>query len=337
VLLVAGVAIVAAATPAEAHTVTGTRPTNYQSQILAVSPEEKGLSLRLLDLGNKVQLTNTGAEDVTVGGYDGEPYLRVGPAGVFENRHSPAVFLNQTTPPAKLPSIADAKAPPDWRKTSSGHSVRWKDRRTRWEGADPPAVRAEPGARHLVARWTIPMRAVSTPVVATGSITWVPGPSAVPWLLTALAVCAFTVSLGWLRQWGLTLAAALAVLIAVDAMHSFASAAATGDSVAATILRVVGLGFLSTLAWIGGVWAIGRLQRKNELGLLAGAMAAFVIGLYSLGDTTILGRSQVAYAFPAVAARAAISLSIGVGLGVVVAVVMVFKRNPGLVTTVGEA
>jgi hypothetical protein len=329
--------LLATAAPAEAHTVSGTRPTDYNSQILSVLPTVGGLSLRLLDLGNKVQLTNTGADDVTVAGYDGEPYLRVGPKGAFENRRSPAVYLNQTPAPATLPAIADSKAPPDWHKTSSVHTVRWRDRRTRWEGVDPPAVRAAPGGRHVVAQWSIPLRAGETPVVAAGSITWVPGPSAVPWLLLALGLFALTVFSAWLRRWGPDLAAALAVLIAVDAVHSFASAAAAGNSVLATIVRVVGLGFLSTLAWVGGAWAIGRLQRKNELGLLVGALAGFVIGLYSLGDTTILGRSQVAYVFPAVAARAAVALSLGLGFGLVVAVVFVFKRNPGLVTISTEA
>ncbi|MDQ6928752.1 MAG: hypothetical protein M3159_08860 [Actinomycetota bacterium] len=300
--LVATAILVVTAAPADAHTITGTKPTDYQSQILSVAPALAGLSLRLLDLGNKVELTNATGNDIVVLGSDGQPLGSVGPGG----------------------------------RVRSGHTAKWRDQRTRWEGADPPAVRAAPGVRHVVSQWSIPLQAGDMPVVVLGRITWVPGASAVPWLLAALGLFAITVSLAWTRHWGPALAAALAVLIAVDAVHSFASAAAGGDSVVVTIARVLGLGFLSTLAWLGGVWAIGRLQRKNELGLLVAALGGFVIGLYSLSDTTILGRSQVAYAFASVAARAAVSLSLGVGFGLVVAVVMVFKHNPGLVTQATE-
>jgi hypothetical protein len=345
--LVAVALVLATAGPAAAHTVSGTAPTNYQSQIVSVAPKVSGVSLRLLDLGRKVELTNTGSDDIVVLGYNGEPYLRVGPTGVFENRRSPAVYLNQTanqtttktTAPPKLPPQADAAAPPEWQKTSDNHYVRWHDRRTRWEGADPPAVRAAPDQQHLVGQWTIPMRSgtADRPVVATGRINWVPGPSAVPWLLAALGLFALTVSLAWRQRWGPPLAGALAVLIAVDAVYSFASGAATGDAVVVTVLKVVGLGFISTLAWIGGIWAIGRLQRQHELGLLLAGMSGFVIGLYSLGDTIILGRSQVAYIFPAAAARAAVSVSMGVGVGLVVAVVLVFKHHPGLIKPASES
>jgi len=105
------VLVMAAAPPAEAHTVTGVSPTNYRSQVLDLAPKLAGVTVRLLDLGNRVELVNTGA-DVSVLGYQGEPYLRVGPAGVFENTRSPAVYLNRTSAgqstSTTLPRQADA-------------------------------------------------------------------------------------------------------------------------------------------------------------------------------------------------------------------------------------
>src|SRR5205085_7932947 len=86
-----------AAPPAEAHTVTGVSPTNYRSEVLGVNPRLPGVSVHLLDLGNRVELVNQGAVDVIVLGYQGEPYLRVGRAGVFENRSSPAGAWNRGT------------------------------------------------------------------------------------------------------------------------------------------------------------------------------------------------------------------------------------------------
>ncbi|MEA2703509.1 MAG: hypothetical protein QOD63_1454, partial [Actinomycetota bacterium] len=64
------------APPADAHTVSTARPTNYRSEIVSIDPPTPGLRVRLLDLGGKVELTNRGADEVTVLGYQGEPYLR---------------------------------------------------------------------------------------------------------------------------------------------------------------------------------------------------------------------------------------------------------------------
>src|SRR2546421_5218325 len=103
--------VVMGASPASAHTITGVAPTDYRSEILGVNPRLPGVSVRLLDLGNRVELTNTGAVDVVVFGYQGEPYLRVGPSGVFENRRSPSVALNRVTA-TRTSTSTTAVAPP---------------------------------------------------------------------------------------------------------------------------------------------------------------------------------------------------------------------------------
>ena len=90
------------------------------------------------------------AAPVEVLGYDGEPYLSVRPDGVYENVHSPAVYLNATLAgTATLPPEADATLPPSWRKVSSSPVARWHDARTHWLLARPAARgrrRAGPGA-----------------------------------------------------------------------------------------------------------------------------------------------------------------------------------------------
>src|SRR5437764_8342928 len=89
--------VVMGASPASAHTIIGVGPTDYRSEIAGVNPRLPGVSVRLLDLGNRVEVTNVGTVDVLVLGYYGEPYLRVGPAGTFENPRSPSVALNRVT------------------------------------------------------------------------------------------------------------------------------------------------------------------------------------------------------------------------------------------------
>jgi hypothetical protein len=173
-------------------------------------------------------------------------------------------------------------------------------------GCGPPAVRAAPGQGHVVAQWTLELRQGAVPAAAVGRITWTPGPSPLPWLLLGL------------------------VLAAVR----FATAAASRDTVAATLVKVLLGAVLSTLARVAGAWAIGRLQRGQEvsrvLGLLAAGAAGIIIALYGLSDAFSLGRSQVPYVFPSVAARIAVASTLGLGAGVVAAVVVVFRRNPGL-------
>jgi hypothetical protein len=55
-----------------------------------------------VDLGEKIELRNDGRRSVVVVGYEREPYLRITPAGVWENRRSPAVFLNRTLRPDRM-------------------------------------------------------------------------------------------------------------------------------------------------------------------------------------------------------------------------------------------
>src|SRR6266487_3828879 len=95
-----------------------------------------------VDGGNQLELTNHGAQEVTLLGYENEPYLRVGPAGVFQNQRSPSTFSNRsTTAPGQIPAEFSADAQPDWRRISSRPVVVFHDHRAHWSGgADPPAV-----------------------------------------------------------------------------------------------------------------------------------------------------------------------------------------------------
>jgi hypothetical protein len=98
-------------------------------------------------------------------GYQGDPYLRIGAAGVFQNIHSPALYQNRLLPPGApattLPAIARAAAAPQWQKISSSHTATWRDRRTRWEGPRPAVVQQEP--HRVTAAPTGPSRCAKEP------------------------------------------------------------------------------------------------------------------------------------------------------------------------------
>lgn len=142
-LVVASVVVVAVlgpAAPAGAHTVTGVQPTNYRSEITAITPDTPELTVDLVDLGNRIRLSYHGTEDLVVVGYDGEPYLRLGPRGVFENRRSPAVALNRpnASSTTMVPPAAVEPSAPEWHRVSDGSAATWRDRRLAGKESNPP-------------------------------------------------------------------------------------------------------------------------------------------------------------------------------------------------------
>src|SRR5947209_7787596 len=84
-------------------------------------------------------------------------------------------------------------------------------------------------------------------------------------------------------------------------------------------------------------WRGGRDRRRphhlrarpQPRTVVAAAVAGFLLAAFSgVGDVTTLTRSQVPYAFSAVAARAAVVVTMGVGFGLALAALVVFRRHP---------
>src|SRR5215475_2858828 len=138
------------ATPAAAHSVGGVGATNFRTTLSALTPSVPGVSLTVIENGSKLELSNSTGTEVVVAGYSGEPYARVGPAGVFLNDNSPATYLNadrySTVP---VPPGVDPKAQPRWRQVSADGLFRWHDHRVHWMLTTlPPQVAADPGTQH---------------------------------------------------------------------------------------------------------------------------------------------------------------------------------------------
>jgi len=320
------VAVMTTATPAAAHGLGGPQPTNYQTRVLGITPAVAGLRVTAVDLGGELQLTNSGPHEVTVLGYDGEPYLRVGPRGVYENTLSPAVFLNRTAKlPERVPASADPAAAPEWRRISSGQTVRWHDHRAHWMGPDdPPSVQRDPDTTHVVQRFRIEVRVGDQPVAVRGDVRWVPGPSPWPWVAAALVVAAVVALATRTRRWGLALGIALAIMIGAQLAHLAGSWDATtdstwsqlGNSVYALVGLALAIAALTTLARRGRTAAV-------PLALLGGLFLALAGGL---ADITTLSRSQV----PTTAAlgldRLTVALTLGLGVGVTVGATLRLRR-----------
>lgn len=324
-LIAVGV-ITATAAPAYAHGVGGVQPRNYETTLLRVSPHVHGVELSVVDLGDRLELTNHTGHDVIVLGYDNEPYLRVGPDGVFENARSPATYLNRSRiPTSKPPKRADASAPPVWNKVSSGTTATWHDHRAHYMGnEDPPAVQRDPSVRRVVDRWTVEFRTHGQTIRASGELVWVPPPSPWPFVAVALAVALAVVLLARTRIWRTVMAAALALLVASDLAHVVglwnATTATTGSKLGESAYSLAGVALgVFALAWM---WRRGA-ESAMPLVLIA-AIFLFVAG--GLADVSTLGHSLVPTTFPTVVARLLVTFDLGLGAGLAVAAALRLRQ-----------
>jgi hypothetical protein len=312
--------LVALAAPAHAHSAAGEDATNFRTRLLSVTPATPGLDVEIIENGNRIQVTNATDQQVVVLGYQGEPYLRIGPDGVAENVRSPATYLNQDRQgTTSVPGEADPDAEPEWSPISDANVARWHDHRIHWMGGeDPPIVREQPGQRHtVIPEWSVPLRVGGTAVEVKGDLVWVPGPSVAPWLALAAALLAVTlIAAWWPRAWRPALAAAVAVLVAADMVHALGIGFAGVGGVGSQMAQLVTGSFVSIAGWIAGVASVILLVRGNDAGVVAAGLAGTLIAINGgIADLGVLGRSQLIFAWPDNLLRAAIAVALGLGLG----------------------
>ena len=332
VVVLGVLAVLTVAGPASAHVGGGTAGSDFDGRVLSVSPRLPGVSVRVLQFGDELELVNDTATEIRVPGYDDEPYLRIGPDGIFENLRSPATYLNASRKgTTSVPASADAAAPPQWRKVSDEPVARWHDHRVHWMGAqDPPTVRRDPGTTHVILpHWTVDLRQGATPVVVSGDLTWVPGPTPLPWVLLIAALVAVGLLVGRSRQWGPALSALVVLLLVVDVVHSVGIAFAAAGTTGTHLIRLLTGSLLSIPVWAVGLLAVRWLSRKDLDGTHAAAFAGIFIALLGgVSDVTVLYRSQVPFAFSISMARLLVALTIGLGGAIVAAAVTLLVRRP---------
>lgn len=327
---VAGVLILAAgftagfAPAAAAHGAGGddAPASNYRSQVTS-DPGVDGVSVRTIDAAEKLEVVNTTDQVLIVEGYDGEPYLRVGPDGVEENQNSAATYLNRTADGSAIapPEIGDG--PPVWETVSGETSARWHDHRAHWMGGEPSIVTSNPDVRHQLADWTVPMRIGERQLTVNGTTEWVPAPSPLPWLLVILASAAVICALIIRRHTMVALIVAAAVmtpaLIAttVGSWQSNAEAAIGKTPALALPFFIVSL--------LAGALIIARSKPQDSL-VLAGGLGAAAAIVAILARFDWLTRSQLPTALPPVIARAATSLVIGAGTGLAIGSAWILVR-----------
>jgi hypothetical protein len=175
----------------------------YASSVTAVLPATPSLSATVLDGDDRLELKVDGDHVVVIEGYEGEPYLRFTPVGVFRNTRSPATYLNDDRfGTGEMPRQADAAASPAWERVERGGSpYAWHDHRIHWMSESyPPVVQAARGEAHHILDWAVTGTMDGAPLSIRGRLDYAPPPGqrfprvlVVP--LAALAVLAVALPL----------------------------------------------------------------------------------------------------------------------------------------------
>lgn len=329
VAALAPVALLAAdATPALAHG-RASDTSNYTSRITC-GDNLLGVWWKIYNGDEFLSVENTSGTELTVPGYTpGEQFLRIGPEGVFVNRNSQAVYLNQDrymrvqAPPGVGP---DAK--PDWVKVSSAPRYAWHDHRIHYMSPGlPPQVR-DKGQLIRIFSWQVPFTYGGRQHELSGELLWVPGPSPWPWLLVALLAVAVPALLGLRSKsqsgtWtGLVrpAAATLGVIAVANLTHLVDDLAATPIPWPSRALAAVQTTLFIGIALFGAVRAWqARDGAFAALGIGSGALLVGQGLLYLplLGQgwldwpmQPVLGASHAATVFPLALTRAVVAASI---------------------------
>ncbi|MEU4419300.1 hypothetical protein AB0F81_01645 [Actinoplanes sp. NPDC024001] len=308
-------AVLAPATPAFAHAGDTGGVSDYRLTVTGLSTPLDGLTVRVVEGGARLELSNETGRAIEVLGYSGEPYLEVRPDGTYENVNSPATYVNETLDGGTaLPAGADPTAAPSWRRVSTDTTVRWHDQRTQWlEAGPPPQVAADPGSGHRVRDWIIPLREQTRTFEIQGTLDYEPPPRAWAWWLGA-ALLAAAVALVGRRPGAVT---PLALLAGITTLWYAAS-------------RILDGGGWFGVPVLAGLLVCAAAFRHPPFYL---ALSGFVLAAFAgFGSAEVFTAAVVPAVGPGWLARAAVAVAVGAGAGLALTGVLRLRAATPVVT-----
>jgi hypothetical protein len=335
--LALGVALgpLVAAGPASAHSADAPTATDYRVTVLAVNPPLPGLTVRTIEAGARLELVNHTSHTIEVLGYSGEPYLRIGPDGAYQNDASPATYLNETLAGGVAPPpTAGSAMPPLWTKLSATPAVLWHDHRTQ---TTVPASASGPGVRRLLT-WSVPLRDGIREFAVTGTLDAVPPPSAPTWWAACLLVAAGFAALGLRRDLRAVAVASVAAGLA-GVLYALGAALDSGALEVAGVLRVM----LAQQTWplvcglaavAAGIYALPRRPAADLALGLGGACAAIFAGI---GNAAVFAHPVTPLTWPGTVARLLVLVAAAAGAGTVAATVLHARHRRPAPTAAGPA
>jgi hypothetical protein len=315
------VAVVALGAPAAAHG-RGSESSNFDSGIVD-APELAGVEWNTHGGDQYLSVTNESDTEIVVAGYEGEPYLRVGPDGVWENLSSEATYVNAERygDIGMLPEGVGPNEPPEWVQVSTAPTYAWHDHRIHWMSPALPPVVTDPGREVVIPlgpggsdQWVVPFTAGGVEHEVTGETRYVPPPSPLPWLALAFVLTAPALlglrsgrGPGWVTALARPAAAVLVTVSLLNVTHLVDDFLAVPLPLTTQLVSAVQTALFIALGLFGGLVAWrGRDGAFTALGVGSGGI---LIG-QGLLYLDVLGASATASAFPDWVTRLVITLSL---------------------------
>jgi hypothetical protein len=214
-------------------------------------------------------------------------------------------------------------------------------------GALPPNIRQHPNQPQAVGPpWSVELLQGDARVVATGTLEWLPPPSALPWLAVVVVIGVVTALVASRpRAWRVT-GLLLASLVVVDVVHAVGLADVIAGSLATKVSRTASANVASIVAWVLAVIAIGLLMRRRDPGRQLGVFAAMIMTIVGgIFDLAYLSKAVLPFGFDASVGRAVVAATLGLGSGLVVGWLLVLvlpamrppRPHPAAPATTGAA
>jgi hypothetical protein len=165
---------------------------DYRSVIDRVTPKVPDVSFQVLSYDSYFQLLDQHGHEVTIYGYEKEPYARVLKDGTVQvNERSPALYLNDTRfPTSQVPPIADPQAPPKWKTVDDSGTFLWHDHRMHYTSTSTPPQVTDTGRKTKIFDYTIPLRIDGRKGAIDGTLYWVGSPQAskLPFVIAGIVI-----------------------------------------------------------------------------------------------------------------------------------------------------
>ena len=316
-----------APTPAFAHAGDAIAASDWRVRIVGLEPALPGITVRVVEGGARLELTNTSDRPVEVLGYLGEPYLEIRPDGVYQNPFSPATYLNASMDGHDpVPAEASPLTPPEWTRLSSIPVVRWHDHRAAWmSDTVPPVVQRDPTRTHHIRDWVVPLRQDTQLVELRGALYWYPRPASELWwaggFLIAALVTAGGVPARLSRRLRLTLLAGVITVAGVaELVDSLGRAHDSGGTLAWTLHALLTqqmwgvVGAVAAFASAGYALATRDRPSAAELALALTGLCLVLFG--GVPDVAVFGHDVAPVPWDGTFARLATMVTLAVGAGI---------------------
>ncbi len=286
--------------PADAHVSSGRISTSFEARIDGIRPPVPGVTATVLDGDLKLRIDADPPHVVTVLGVIHEPFIRIGPGGVFVSSGSP------TAESAGLVTQQQMRTA-RWIRVSGGHSFAWHENRLR-------PVPFVSGSDRRVAGWSIPLLFDGRPVTIRGSEWYAAQPRRLLWALPAVAAVVFAaVVLATRRERLIWMVAAIGLVVALVTWMTGWIGVFLDQRLSIWPLAVSVLYAISVVLVVAA--AVTAPKRTHER-LVAMGVVGFLVATFTLPALGVFQRGFVLSALPATVARACVALALGCGLGV---------------------